>query len=248
VKRDAFLFNDNSEDSRWDAVWDVGTSVDAKGWTAEFRIPYSQLRFAPADVQTWGFNVLRRINRLNEEQYWRLLPKSASGRVSLFGDLTGIEGIVPPRRLEILPYTVARTEMRAAEEGNPFRTGSDQVATMGADIKFGLTSALTLTATINPDFGQVEADPAVVNLSAFETFFPERRPFFNEGLDIFRFGLGGDGSREGLFYTRRIGRSPQGSPDDRGGFAEDIAQTTWIPWATSIPIPLSRAVVMWLVA
>ncbi len=97
VKRDAFLFNDNSEDSRWDAVWDVGTSVDAKGWTAEFRIPYSQLRFAQADVQTWGFNVLRHINRLNEEQYWRLLPKSASGRVSLFGDLTGIEGIAPPR-------------------------------------------------------------------------------------------------------------------------------------------------------
>ncbi len=227
VKRDAFLFNDNSEDSRWDAVWDVGTSVDARGWTAEFRIPYSQLRFAQADVQTWGFNVLRKINRLNEEQYWRLLPKSASGRVSLFGDLTGIEGIAPPRRLEVLPYTVARTEMRAAEEDNPFNTGSERVATFGADIKYGVTSALTLTATINPDFGQVEADPAVVNLSAFESFFPERRPFFNEGLDIFRFGIGGGGgSSEGLFYTRRIGRGPQGDADDRGGFAEGVDQTT----------------------
>ena len=229
VKQDAFLFDDNNQDNRWDAVWDVATSIDAEGWTAEFLIPFNQLRFTKADMNTFGFNVYRRVNRLNEEQYWRPLPKDVSGRVSLFGDLTGIESITPPRRLEIMPYTLARTSRETAEFGNPFRTGSAGSATVGADIKFGLGPALTVSATINPDFGQVEADPAVVNLSAFESFFPERRPFFNEGLDIFRFGLAsgdGDGSQEGLFYTRRIGRQPQGSPDDRGGFAEQIDQTT----------------------
>lgn len=229
VKRDAFLFDDNNEDDRWDAVWDVATRIDAEGWTAEFRIPFSQLRFSKADTHTFGFNMMRRVNRLNEEQFWRLLPKSASGVVSLFGDLTGIEGIVPPRRLEILPYTVASEQRQSGEQGNPFNTGSDRQATIGADVKYGLTSALTLTATVNPDFGQVEADPAVVNLSAFESFFPERRPFFNEGLDIFQFGIGdgdGDGAQEGLFYTRRIGRTPQGEADDRGGYAEELDQTT----------------------
>ena len=228
VKQDAFLFDDNSEDSRWDAVWHVATSIDAEGWTAEFLIPFSQLRFSKADMNTFGFNVLRRLNRLNEEQYWRPLPKTARGRVSLFGDLTGIENITPPRRLEILPYTLGQTTQETAELGNPFRSGSNGSATAGADIKFGLGPAMTVSATINPDFGQVEADPAVVNLSAFETFFPERRPFFTEGLDIFRFRLAdgdGDGSQEELFYTRRIGRSPQGSPDDRGGFSEQIDQT-----------------------
>ncbi|MCH7490560.1 MAG: carbohydrate binding family 9 domain-containing protein [Gemmatimonadetes bacterium] len=229
VKQDAFLFDDNNQDNRWDAVWDVATSIDAEGWTAEFLIPFNQLRFTKADMNTFGFNVYRRVNRLNEEQYWRPLPKEASGRVSLFGDLTGIESITPPRRLEIMPYTLARMSRETAQLGNPFRTGSAGSATAGADIKFGLGPALTVSATINPDFGQVEADPAVVNLSAFESFFPERRPFFNEGLDIFRFRLAdgdGDGSQEGLFYTRRIGRRPQGSPDARGGFAERVDQTT----------------------
>ena len=229
VKQDAFLYDDTNQDRRWDAVWHVATSIDADGWTAEFVIPFNQLRFSKADLNTFGFNVFRRINRLNEEQYWRPLPKSAQGRVSLFGDLTGIENIAPPRRLEIQPYTLARTTQTTPEVGNPFQTGSAGSATAGVDIKYGLGSALTLSATINPDFGQVEADPAVVNLSAFETFFPERRPFFNEGLDIFRFGLGdgdGDGSQESLFYTRRIGRRPHGSPDDRGGYAETVDQTT----------------------
>lgn len=229
VKRDAYFFNDNNDDDRWDAVWDGKTSIDAEGWAAEFRIPFDQLRFSGAEENVFGFNIQRKIPRLNEEQHWRLVPKDASGIVSLFGELTGIRQITPGRRLEILPYSVVTQDQHTAEVDNPFRTGSALTTSFGADVKYGVSSALTLTATVNPDFGQVEADPAVVNLSAFETFFPERRPFFNEGLDIFRFGIGdgdGDGSQESLFYTRRIGRSPQLSADPRGGYAESVDHTT----------------------
>lgn len=223
VKRDVYRYNDNNEDQGWDAVWDVATSADAEGWTAEFRIPWSQLRFGNGEQQRFGFNVFRRINRLNEEQYWQLLPKNESGFVSKFGDLVGIEGINPPRRVEIMPYVSSTSAFQPGESGNPFQTGSDQYATVGADFNVGLTSNLTLNATVNPDFGQVEADPAVVNLSAFETFFPEKRPFFQEGSDVFRFSIGG---QEQLFYTRRIGRAPQGSADARGGFAEGVDHST----------------------
>ncbi len=223
VKRDTYRYDDNDMDRGWDAVWDVATTVDGEGWTAEFRIPWSQLRFGNGGEQIFGFNISRRINRLNEEQYWQLLPKNESGVVSKFGTLVGIEGIDPPRRVEIMPYVSTTSAFEPGEDGNPFQTGSDQNAAIGADINIGVTSNLTLNATINPDFGQVEADPAVVNLSAFETFFPEKRPFFNEGIDVFQFSLNG---REQLFYTRRIGRQPQGSADDRGGYAEGIDQTT----------------------
>ncbi|MGE0551977.1 MAG: DUF5916 domain-containing protein [Gemmatimonadales bacterium] len=229
VKRDAYLFNDNSEDGRWDAVWDAQVAIDSAGWTAEFRIPFGQLRFSRSPSNTFGFNLSRRITRLNETQQWRLMPRDASGAVSLFGDLTGLAGIEPPRRIEVQPYVAASNFARPAVAGDPFHTGIERTATAGGDLKVGVTSGLTLTATINPDFGQVEADPAVVNLSAFESFFAERRPFFTEGLDIFRFRLAdgdGDGANEELFYTRRIGRAPQGEADPRGGYAESIAQTT----------------------
>jgi hypothetical protein len=229
VKRDAFLYNDNARDDRWDAVWDARVSVDGEGWTAEFRIPLSQIRFGRAERHTFGFNVSRRLNRLNETQFWRLIPRQASGFVSQFGELTDLTGLRPPRRLELLPYSAATSHSRPAVPGNPFRTGVRRTASAGADFKVGLTSALTLTGTINPDFGQVEADPAVVNLSAFESFFAERRPFFTEGLDLFRFRIAdgdGDGSEEELFYSRRIGRTPQGRADPRGGFAERVDQST----------------------
>jgi hypothetical protein len=229
VKRDALLFDDSWRNESWDAVWDAKVRIDAEGWTAELRIPWGQLRFAPAPELVLGFNVSRRVNRLNETQFWRLPPKNAPGFVSLFGDLVGISGVTPPRRLEVLPYTATSQLWRPAVAGNPFRTGVTRRATLGGDVKLGVTSALTLTATINPDFGQVEADPAVVNLSAFESFFSERRPFFTEGSDVFRFRIAdgdGDGSEEVLFYTRRIGRAPQGWADPRGGFAEQIDRTT----------------------
>jgi hypothetical protein len=229
VKQDVYLFDDTNEDDSWDAVWQVATQRDEHGWTAEFRIPFSQLKFSQAERHTFGFNVYRRINRLNEEQYWRLPPKSESGVVSKFGELEGIEGIDPPRRLEITPYTAATAELVPAQPGNPFQDGRNGSMSLGGDLYYGLTSNLTLSATVNPDFGQVEADPAIVNLSAFETFFPEQRPFFNEGLDVFRFGIGvgdGDGSAESLFYTRRIGRAPQGQADPRGGYVDPVNQTT----------------------
>jgi hypothetical protein len=229
VKRDIYLFDDTNDDEAWNAVWDVATSRDSLGWVAEFEIPLSQLRFAKGDEHEFGFNIVRTISRLNEEQHWRLIPKNESGVVSKFGDLVGIRGIRPPRRLEVQPYVVAQGSRFPAEEGNPFATGHAGTARVGGDLLFGVTSNLTLTATINPDFGQVEADPAVVNLSAFETFFQEKRPFFTEGLDAFRFNIGlgdGDGGQEELFYTRRIGRAPQGEADPRGGYAETIGQTT----------------------
>jgi hypothetical protein len=229
VKRDAYLFDDTNDDDSWNAVWDVSTSRDAEGWTAEFRIPWSQLRFAKQTSNDFGFQIIRTITRLNEEQHWRLMPKDESGLVSQFGDLAGFTGIEPPRRVEVLPYMAGIGAFTPGEDGNPFQTGRDRNIRAGGDLNVGITSNLTLSATINPDFGQVEADPAVVNLSAFETFYPEQRPFFNEGLDIFRFPIllgDGDGANEQLFYTRRVGRRPQGDADPRGGYAETIDQTT----------------------
>lgn len=229
VKRDLLLFDDTNEDDSWDAIWDVAVSRDDSGWTAEFRIPLSQLRFGKKDKHVWGFNLYRFVHRLNEEQWWRLPPKNQSGLVSRFGDLAGLEGIEPPRRIELLPYVAASGSAYPGDARNPFRTGSDRFGRAGADVSVGLTSNLTLAATFNPDFGQVEADPAVVNLTAFETFYPEKRPFFTEGLDIFRFPISlgdGDGANEQLFYTRRIGRVPQGRADPRGGYAEEIPYTT----------------------
>jgi hypothetical protein len=224
VKQDFYLFNDNEDDETWDAVWEVKCSIDSLGWTAEFRIPFSQLRFSKAEEQVFGFQVARELNRLNEETHWKLMPREESGVVSLFGDLEGIRGIDPPRRAEFLPYVAGLGAWNEAEEGNPFRTGRERDVEAGLDLNVGVTSNLTLSATVNPDFGQVEADPAVVNLSQFETFFPEKRPFFNEGLDIFRFPL--NGGSEQLFYTRRIGRPPQGEADERGGYSKAPTVTT----------------------
>jgi hypothetical protein len=211
VERDEYLFDDTNEDASWNAVWDVVAGVDDEGWVAEFRIPFSQLRFSKAQQQVWGFNIQRVIQRKNETVQWKPIAKDASGWVSEFGDLEGINGIKPPRRLEVLPYVVAQQALTPVQDGNPFETGKDFHGTLGGDVRFGLTNSLTLNLTVNPDFGQVEADPSVVNLSAFETFFSERRPFFLEGANIFSFGLGGGGdhSFEQLFYSRRIGRSPQ---------------------------------------
>lgn len=229
VKRDLYIYDDSNDDDSWDAVWEVATARDANGWTAEFRIPFSQLRFPETAEHTFGFNLYRKIARLNEEQWWRLPPRNQPGIVSRFGDLVGIEHITPPRRIEVLPYAAATGTFDKGEAGNPFLTGHDQRGRMGADLRLGVTSNLTLSATINPDFGQVEADPAVVNLTAFESFFPEKRPFFSEGLDVFRFPISlgdGDEANEQLFYTRRIGRAPHESADPRGGYAQDITETT----------------------
>ena len=219
---DAVLFNDTSDDQSWDAVWDATVSVDDQGWTAEMRIPFSQLRFSSADAGIWGINAERFIQRRNESAWLQLVPKKENGMVSRMAHLTGVTGIPAPRQLELLPYTMARSEFIApGSAGDPFNDGSRSLGGLGLDLKYGVTSNFTLSAAINPDFGQVEVDPAVVNLTAFETFFDERRPFFIEGSQIFgNFGRSGSNSHWGfnsadpmLFYSRRIGRAPQGSVD-----------------------------------
>lgn len=209
VKRDFYISNDGNEDASWDGVWEVATAVDTLGWTAEYRIPFGQLRFPAGDSHTFGFAIWREIARHNERISWPLFRRSKTGLVSQWGEVSGFEGIATPRRLEVLPYTVATNAPRPSPGG---AIGREQSFAFGADVKYGVTSNLTLDGTVNPDFGQVEADPAVLNLSAFEQFFEERRPFFLEGAGIFSFAGGGGGNGGGgtsLFYSRRIGRAPQ---------------------------------------
>jgi hypothetical protein len=208
VKLDTYHYNDTNEDDSWDAVWDVVAARDPEGWHAEFRIPYSQLRFSSGGDGRLGFAIARNVARLDETTTWPLLSKNASGWVSSFGELTGVVRAGPTKRLEIVPYTVAELTTEPRQAGNPLQKNPDPGATFGADLKYAVTPALTLTATVNPDFGQVEADPAVVNLGAFETFFQERRPFFIEGSGNFA----SDCRDCNLFYSRRIGRQPRGFP------------------------------------
>ena len=216
---DGTLFNDSWDDDSWDGVWEASAMIGDGGWTAEMKIPYSQLRFPKQDSYVWGINFARQIERLNEDNYFVMVPKKESGWVSRFADLIGIENISPPPRLEVLPYVVGGTRRTSDfSAGDPFHDGSSHTGNFGADLKVGLGSNLTLNAAINPDFGQVEVDPAVVNLSQFETFYDEKRPFFIEGSNMFEFGYGGANNNWGFnsatpsfFYSRRIGRSPQGS-------------------------------------
>ena len=221
VQKDVLHSDDRNEDLNWDAVWQVAATVDSLGWTAEYRIPFSQLRFGGAGKgveRVWGIHVMRDIARRSERDSWSPWKQTDPGFVSFEGDLAGIVDIPTPRRLEIMPYVSTKLTRAPGDRANPFYRANDAKPSAGADLKYGLPSGLTLTATANPDFGQVEVDPAVVNLSAYETFFPEKRPFFVEGASIFAIGSiqGGPsyGSQQ-IFYSRRIGRSPQRFPDGK---------------------------------
>lgn len=210
VKFDATIRNDGDEDDAWDGVWDVATRVDSLGWTAEYRIPFSQLRYSPADEMTFGIMVYRKLARSSEEDSWPLLRQSRSGSSSQFADLTGLKGIGSPRRAEFVPYVLSQNEPDVAHQG----LGRQQTIALGGDLRYAVASNLVLNATVNPDFGQVEADPAELNLSAFETFFGERRPFFVAGAGLFDFRVNcfivvDCSTGEGLFYSRRIGRAPE---------------------------------------
>lgn len=215
---DGVLLNDDWDNSDWDGVWQARTTVGKDGWTAELRIPYSQIRFYQRDEYVWGINFKREISRKNELDYLVYTPREESGFVSRFWDLVGIRDIKPSRQVEVTPYVTSRAEYTEAAAGNPFNDGSRYNLDAGADLKMSLTSNLTLNGTVNPDFGQVEVDPAVINLSDFETYFPEKRPFFIEGAGTFsNFGYGGANDNWGFnwgnpdfFYSRRIGRLPQG--------------------------------------
>ncbi|MCG6928467.1 MAG: carbohydrate binding family 9 domain-containing protein [Acidobacteria bacterium] len=233
VQRDAALDDDILEDPTWDAVWSSAVTVDEGGWTVEMRIPFSQLRFPTTPGHSWGINARRMIHRKAEEAWLALVPKNETGLASRMAHLEGIENITPGKHLELLPYVSGRAEYIAPDDpADPFNDGSRYFGSAGLDLKYGVGTNMVLTGAINPDFGQVEVDPAVVNLSEYETFFEEKRPFFTEGSQTFS-NFGRSGASEYwtfyfpepiLFYSRRIGREPQGTGN--ASFVDKPAFTT----------------------
>ena len=239
VKGDAIVTGNSTGggDSSWDPIWDLAVSVTEQGWSVEMRIPFSQLRYGGQERQTWGFQVERTINRNQENATFPFTPVLERAGVSRFAHLQGLESLESGRRLELLPYVVARGEYLNLEAPagvgfeNPYRSGADHFGGVGLDLKYRLASNVTLDATVNPDFGQVEVDPSVINLTAFETRYQERRPFFVEGADIFSFGemgpTGSVGRPPEMFYSRRIGAPPTGSAPSAAVF-EDVPSATTI--------------------
>jgi hypothetical protein len=214
VLRDELMTSSGRPDASWDAIWDAAVSIDDDGWSAELRIPFSQLRFGREPAQTWGLQLSRRINRKQEVVVLAHTPRDERGGVARYGHLAGLHDLKSGKKLEVQPYTMARAEHVSVSAGDPYRDGRDYFGGAGLDVKYRVTSNMLLDGTVNPDFGQVELDPAVVNLSAFETSFEEKRPFFVEGSSVFAFGPdegGGGGNRRAVFYSRRIGRAPQGA-------------------------------------
>lgn len=220
VQRDSRYYNENNSDMSWDAVWESGVKAQPWGWSAEMRIPYHCLRFSEKDIHTWGIDFERLINRKEEYSRWAFTPSSKGRFVSNFGHLTNIKGVRPGRHLEIMPYIVSSGETEPKSLSNT--DGRNFTGNTGFDVKYALSSNLTFDATINPDFGQVELDQPVLNLSTYETWFPERRPFFVEGSDLFQ-------TEFDLFYSRRIGRSPGADVDD-----PELDYYTDYPRATTI--------------
>ena len=201
-------------DPSYDPVWEGATKIDSVGWTAEFRIPYSQLRFSRATDQVWGMQIWREVNRRNEQDMWAFWRSNEYGGPSYFGTLEGIKVASRPRQVELVPYATTRSKLERARPGDPYHSTNEMLYRAGGDVKVNLTSNLTLDGTVNPDFGQVEVDPAVVNLSVFETTFQEKRPFFVSNSQYFSTGgfscyFCSNVSSLSLIYTRRIGRSPQ---------------------------------------
>ena len=226
VKGDEFISqNGNNWDASWNPIWYTATTIDDKGWTAEIKIPFSQLKFGESKEQIWGLQVIRPLFRKDERSVWQRIPKDVSGWISEFGVLRGLHNIQPQKQLEIQPFAVTQFDTYPGEAGNPFRDGNDLKLNGGVDAKIGITNDLTLDLTINPDFGQVEADPGAISLDGFQIFFEEKRPFFVENKNIFdyRFANGFDN----VFYSRRIGGSPQGYPTTvNGEFVDQPTNTT----------------------
>jgi hypothetical protein len=235
AKYDALGIGTSSPDPSWDGIWETATSIDKDGWSAEIRIPYSQLRFSQAEVQTWGLQIRRFIQRSQEQDQWSFWKKTDYGGPSRFGHLEGIRIASVPRHFEVVPYVVGRARYVQPEQaGDPFNNGKQKDVRVGGDVKALLTSNLTLNLTLNPDFGQVEVDPASVNLSAFETFFSEKRPFFVADAGVFDFGsfscfFCSNVSSVESFYSRRVGRAPQGAD-----LAANAGQYTDIPENSTI--------------
>ena len=239
IKKDYMISNDGAnEDNTWDPNWRVKTSSDQLGWYAEIAIPLTQLRFEGNDEQTWGLQVARMLFRRQEVSLWQPASKKNSGWVSQFGELKGLKNLKSRKIADLTPYVVTRTDRYEKEAGNPFKqSGKKNQLTGGLDGKLGLTNNLTLDFTINPDFGQVEADPSVVNLTSYETFYDEKRPFFIEGKNILSFPLmfgDGDLAADNLFYSRRIGRRPHYTPEINSDEYIDATEFTRILGAAKI--------------
>ena len=240
-KRTAFLFtttaagvkgeeivtgNGDDIDDSWNPIWYTAANVDEKGWTAEMKIPFSQLRFGNAKEQIWGFNVVRNIFRENERSLWQRVPNDKAGFVSESGELHGLVNLKLQKQLEIQPFTVLQYDSYPKEGNNPYRDGSDFKINGGLDAKIGVTNDLTLDLTVNPDFGQVEADPGAIALDGFQIFFKEQRSFFVENKNIFDFNFAN--GRDNLFYSRRIGKDPQRNPNLAVGEFADIPKNSTI--------------------
>ena len=230
AERDVYLFSDSQEDQDWDAIWDSAVGREGDGWTVELRIPLSQIRYeARRGEQTWGVNFTRRRQESSETDYFALESRTVRGRVSQFGTIDGLQVAAASRRLEVTPFLVSQYHTAPSEAGNPLFDGTELDPRGGVDLSVGIGSAFSLDATFNPDFGQVEVDPEVINLTAFETFFPEKRPFFVQDARVFDFtgqqgGMRGRGGKT-LFFSRRIGRSPGGSPPEESSFSDVPGQT-----------------------
>jgi hypothetical protein len=233
VRSDEFVSNDgNNWDANWNPIWFSKTHIDDKGWTAEVKIPLSQLRYGNEKDKVWGFQITRRLFRKEERSTWQHIPQNSGVWVSRFGELHGLKNIPMHRQVEIAPYIIAQADKYKKEPGNPFAKGFDKKVTGGLDGKLAVTNDLILDFTINPDFGQVEADPSQVRIDGFQNFFEERRPFFIESRNIFDYQLtgseaGGDYDSDLLFYSRRIGSSPHGFPNlNNGEYARQPQNTS----------------------
>ena len=221
-------------DPSWDPIWQAATHTDSVGWTAEMRIPFSQLRFSRDSTPTWGMQVWRYADRLNEKDMWAYWSASEAGGPAYYGHLTGLRIGPQPRQFELLPYVLTGEQSKYAAPSDPFHSSTSTNISAGMDLKYLLTSNLTLDATINPDFGQVEVDPATINLSAYETYYDEKRPFFVAGSSAFDYGgmncnFCSNTSSLGLFYSRRIGRAPQ-----LNGYVDGLSAYSDLPNTTSI--------------
>ncbi len=224
-KVDLLLTNPMNGDVSWDAVWYGKSGIEDSAWTAEFEIPLSQLRYSSDDEQVWGLHCWRWIDRLQEESDWEPQTSTGAGILYNFGELHGIKGLPKYRRIEVMPYSLGRLNTFKNEPGNPFKDkGISWLGNFGLDAKVGLSTNFTADITVNPDFGQVESDPSVMNLTAFETFYEEKRPFFLEGKNIFSFDLG----TANIFYSRRIGHSPSYYPSLNDGEYLDFPDNTTI--------------------
>ena len=230
-KIDLVLTNPMNVDMNWNAVWDGKVGNEDTAWTAEFAIPLHQLRYSGDEVQTWGFHCWRWIDRYQEESDWEIQSSTGPGSIYQFGELHGLRGLPTPRRIEIMPFALGKLKSFQAEPGDPFASGGTKTfGNAGLDAKIGLTSNFTADLTVNPDFGQVEADPSVMNLSVFETFYEEKRPFFLEGKNIFSF----DFDNVNMFYTRRVGHAPSYTPSLASGEYMDFPDYTSILGALKV--------------